>query len=362
MIQQSLRDRVANAYLPDSATMRVANAWVVNGISPTIPERSAHTQTHTQTQTPGAHSDGSNSGLQSPAVLEKWPAGQPRPPRSAHLPHEPQPGAHPLEWVNTELLLSLGEEAPEAPTVQQRTTPPSRTPPSESAHASRHGSRFPSRRGSRANSRAASPERSSSDLTLASGENGAPGTAGAAGVVAARRPEETFVHSQSTASRNMHGLFHIAMKPFTSLTSTFSLAGSRAAPSGLASGAHSPLAGAGSGANTPQHPAESMTSQEMLHHAFTQVPDYGMASRGFLGGGITPLETLRDLPTYESVQAEMRGAGLGLGMVGAGERSFSEGDLAGMFAAHGAHTHAHRALPGRSGLGRVPPRAAVATP
>ncbi|CDO76661.1 hypothetical protein BN946_scf184695.g2 [Trametes cinnabarina] len=45
-----VRDRVANAYLPDAATMRVANAWVVNGISPTIPERSA--------QTPGAGPSG----------------------------------------------------------------------------------------------------------------------------------------------------------------------------------------------------------------------------------------------------------------------------------------------------------------
>jgi len=49
-----------------------------------------------------------------------------------------------------------------------------------------------------------------------------------------------------------------------------------------------------------------------LHRAFTEVPDYGIASRGFLGG-VTPLETLQGLPSYE--EAEM-------------QRSQSEPDLA----------------------------------
>ncbi len=336
-----VRDRVANAYLPDAATMRVANAWVVNGISPTIPERAA--------QTPGIHSEDS-SGLQSPAPLETWQVGAHgsvrRPPRSEHLPNEPQPGAHPLEWVNTELLLSLGREAPEAPpaAVVQRSTPPSRTPP-ESSHASRHVSRFPSRRGSRANSRAnsraASPERrSSSDLASSDGRSGS----GESGVARSGRPEETFVHSHSTASRNMHGLFNIAMKPFTSLSSTFNIGGSRSGShANLASLTSASASPGASGAATPAHAPEPMTSQEMLHHAFTQVPDYDMASRGFLGGGITPLSSLRELPTYESVQAEMRaarGANGTAGAVAAGERSFSEGDLAGMFAAAAANAGA----------------------
>ena len=389
-----VRDRVANAYLPDSATMRVANAWVVNGISPTIPERSA--------ATPGVHSE-SSSGMQSPAVLETWPVvapgGMRRPPRSEHLPNEPQPGAHPLEWVNTELLLSLGSEAPEAPVQRMAlATPPSRTPPPEavSRAQSRPLSRFPSRRGSRANSRAnsraASPERSSSDIASSDGRstgaaehangsaNGVANGSGGAYGLPRGRSEETFVHSHSTASRNMHGLFNIAMKPFTSLSSTFNLGGSRAGShanlaalaangGGSGSGAGSPAA-SGSGTATPAHPQEPMTSQEMLHHAFTQVPDYDMASRGFLGGGITPLSTLRDLPTYESVQEEMRrqgaGAGGGAGAIGAGDRSFSDGDLAGMFAAHGApagvHAHAHgRGLPGRSGLSRLQPLRANTT-
>ncbi|KAI0335164.1 hypothetical protein GY45DRAFT_989035 [Cubamyces sp. BRFM 1775] len=373
-----VRDRVANAYLPDSATLRVANAWVVNGISPTIPERSA------QTPSGGvAPLSQSSSGMQSPLAYETWQVGpgHPRPPRSEHLPHEPQPGSHPLEWVNTELLLSLGREAPEAPP----TLPVQRSTPPESIQPSRHGSRFPSRRGSRANSRAnsraASPERgSSSDLGSSevrsvSGEGNGNGN----GSHMRSASQETFVHSHSTASRNMHGLFHIAMKPFTSLSSTFSL-GSRSSShanlqalhhqqqqhSATASGMHSPT---GTGASTPAHPPEPMTTQEMLHHAFTQVPDYDMASRGFLGGGITPLSSLRDLPTYESVAAEIRASRGGTGgALAAGERSFSDGDLAGMFAAAqrgagagGAGTHVH-ALPGRSALGRVEPRTAAITP
>jgi len=57
-----------------------------------------------------------------------------------------------------------------------------------------------------------------------------------------------------------------------------------------------------------------VTSYSLLHRAFTEVPDYGIASRGFLGG-VTPLETLQGLPSYE--EAEM-------------QRSRSESDLAAM--------------------------------
>ena len=353
---QHVRDRVANAYLPDAATMRVANAWVVNGISPVIPPSTSET----------------SSGGGSPAAFayETWQvgpghSGERPPPRSEHLPHEPSAGgAAPLEWVNTELLLSLGREAPEAPIFQnnnthsqtqsQRTTPPSRTPPEQqqqqqqqqqqhpSARPSRHGSRF----ASRANSRTTSPERSRSSTELSD---------------AARAEGETFVHGHSTASRNVHGLFQIAMKPFTSLTSTFSRSGSHANLAALAgtppSGAQTPRDGADGSGGAPV----PMTTQEMLHHAFTQVPDYDMASRGFLGGGIIPLSSLRDLPTYESVAGS--GASNTRGSLGAGERSFSDGDLAGMFAAHRLGSRA-----GRSALGRVPPSngvvppAAIATP
>ncbi|TFY65285.1 hypothetical protein EVJ58_g2065 [Rhodofomes roseus] len=212
-----VRDRVANAYLPDAAALRVVNPWVMQGVSPTIgPPRS----------------EGS-SGLQSPAAYETWQVAHSANANSQsahrHLPQEPPPGAAPLEWVNTELLLSLSQEAPEAPVhvpppPPANPSPPTRTPP-ESAHSpggSRSHSRFPSRRQSRANSRAASPERGAASVT--------PGGSVHAG--------ETFVHSGSHASRNMHSLFNIAMKPFTSLSNTFSLSSRNPSHSNLHAHGH----------------------------------------------------------------------------------------------------------------------------
>ncbi|KZT10843.1 uncharacterized protein LAESUDRAFT_693249 [Laetiporus sulphureus 93-53] len=346
-----VRDRVANAYISDAAALRVVNPWVMQGVSPTLPP---------------PVSEGS-SGLQSPAAFETWQvnganahaAGQGR----HHLPQEPAPGATaPLEWVNTELLLSLSGEAPEAPVhpPPPRVTPPNRTPPESSPRASRHGSRYPSR----ANSRAASPERGPVVLSAGGGVHGPHGHG------------ETYVHSHSTASRNMHSLFNIAMKPFTSLGSTFSLGsrspshtnlahgngngtghghghghshshshsaqhgvvqsvpqshGSSTAPSASASSVNlASLAHSHSHPHPHPHPhphahPQTMTSPEQLHYAFTEVPDYDMASRGFLGGGITPLSSLRGLPSYEEARAERE--------VGGVERSFSDANLVGWFAA-----------------------------
>ncbi|KAI0935259.1 hypothetical protein AcV7_003748 [Taiwanofungus camphoratus] len=349
-----VRDRVANAYLPEAAVMRVVNPWVMQGVSPTLGAGGGGG---------GVHSE-SSSGVQSPAAFETWAipgAGSYSAPAGAHgnahphanrhhLPHEPAPGAQPLEWVNTELLLSLGQEAPEAPPPAvsvPRTTPPSRTPPEGgSAAASRHGSRFPSRRssraGSRAGSRASSPERGAHAQAHAHAHaHGAPAPAG-----------ETYVHNGSTASRNMHGLFNIAMRPFTSLGSTFGLASRSAshtnlhghalshgptnthspsqAPSAAASTVNLLAGGAGGGPGTPAEPQPApLTSPQLLHRAFTEVPDYDMASRGFLGGGITPLTSLRGLPSYE--EAERTGGG-GAQRAGGAERSLSDTDLVGMFA------------------------------
>ncbi|OCH93735.1 hypothetical protein OBBRIDRAFT_832355 [Obba rivulosa] len=330
-----VRDRVANAFLPESAVMRVVNPWVVNGMSPTIPLHHSISD--------------SSSGVHSPTLWETWQVtsngAHGSPPRH-HLPHEPAPGAEPLEWVNTELLLSLGREAPEAPlppapVPPHRPTPPSRTPSERSASTSRHGSRFPSRRGSRASS----PVR------------GEPGDR-ASGTHSphALQPGETYVHSHSTASRNLHGLFNIAMKPFSTLGSTFSLGSRTASHTSLSHGAHRAGAGhahthsdphspssagarsaAASTVNLHEPPAPApLTSQDLLHRAFTEVPDYDMASRGFLGGGVTPLDSLRGLPSYEAAAAE---------------RSLSDTDLVGMFAAaqqQANHAAAQRARNARS--------------
>lgn len=322
-----VRDRVANAYLPDAAAMRVVNPWVMQGVSPTIigPPRSEV-----------------SSGLQSPAAFETWQVAHTATANTQrHLPHEPPPGAAPLEWVNTELLLSLSREAPEMPVPvappPANMSPPVRTPPeSASSHSpggSRSHSRFPSRRPSRANSRAASPER---------------GTTATAPSTVSTHSGDTFVHSGSHASRNMHSLFNIAMKPFTSLSNTFSLTSRSPSHSnlhahGLAIHSHnSPsmpltpamhpvrngtLSASASSVNLASlaHHPQPMTTPEQLHYAFTEVPDYDMANRGFLGGGITPLSSLQGLPSYDDAARER--------VLSQTERSFSDTDLAGLFAA-----------------------------
>ena len=89
-----------------------------------------------------------------------------------------------------------------------------------------------------------------------------------------------------------------------------------------------------------------MTTPEQLHYAFTEVPDYDMASRGFLGGGITPLSSLQGLPSYDDAARERN--------LSQAERSFSDTDLAGMFSS------AQRA--GRAAVPRAMPRTAASTP
>ena len=128
----------------------------------------------------------------------------------------------------------------------------------------------------------------------------------------------------------MHGLFHATLRPLTSLTSSFSR---HYTPS--LSGASSPRQQhSGTTTGPPSSPSAAalprtvpVTSHALLHRAFTVVPDYGIASRGFLGG-VTPLETLQGLPSYE--EAEM-------------QRSRSEPDLASM-----AHHRLAPLLPLRS--------------
>ncbi|KZT71779.1 hypothetical protein DAEQUDRAFT_763616 [Daedalea quercina L-15889] len=360
-----VRDRVANAYLPDTAAMRVMNPWVMQGVSPTIgPPRS----------------EGS-SGVQSPAAYETWQVAHSAPGANGHaarrhLPQEPPPGAAPLEWVNTELLLSLSREAPEMPVhippppanaaaSAANPSPPARTPPESSSSHSPAGSgahsRFPSRRPSRASS----PERGAASASASA----TPGGSVHAG--------ETFVHSGSHASRNMHSLFNIAMKPFTSLSSTFSLSSRSPSHTSLLAHAHAHGHAHGHGhhaASTPQTPGggaagsgalsasassvnlaslahhpqtpQPMTTPEQLHYAFTEVPDYDMASRGFLGGGITPLTSLQGLPSYDDAARERN--------LSQAERSFSDTDLAGMFGA--AQRQARTVVP------RPMPRTTASTP
>ncbi|KAH7339823.1 hypothetical protein B0J17DRAFT_716820 [Rhizoctonia solani] len=199
----------------------------------------------------------------------------------ASMPNSPGP-AVPLDAVDSELLLSLGVH-PSGPSSSSNTPPESRR---ESRAGSRIHSRAGSRAGSRANSRASSPERGQHAHGGIDGHK----LAGA-------------LHS------NRSGFFHLpsAMKPFTPFTKTrnaFSLhhsgshSSGHAATSGSISGTHTPASfhQHGSGGHTPEEEATPNATVIPLN----RVPDYSVASRGFLGGGVTPLS--RDLPSYDQAQ------------------------------------------------------------
>ncbi|KAI0084902.1 hypothetical protein BDY19DRAFT_997302 [Irpex rosettiformis] len=320
-----VRDRVANAFLPETALMRMTNPWVFQGVSPIIQRN--------------IMSNGS-SGLVSPAPIEPIPYFRNTPLAHdplAQLPAVPSPDAEQLRWVNSELLLSLSSQ-PNERAERPRPPHPEHTPPESagpSRGGSRHGSRFPSRRGSRANSRGVSPERQLTDASRMSLPT----------LPMSLASDETYVHSQNAASRNTHGLFHISMKPFTTLTSQFHLPTRSHTMSIMAT--HSPIHGSGlssmtpmrtasstdvsrgpsrppsrgssppsSGLNTPAFPRAATGDQIALHRAFIETPDYEIASRGFLGGGIPPLSSFAGLPSYEEA-------------ANGPERSMSDTDLAG---------------------------------
>ena len=289
-----VRDRVANMYLPDSATTRVLNPWVHGTGSPTfMPEHQSLS---------GAWSP---PGAASPSVPH---------PVSSHLPHVPQSGTStPLDWVDSELLLSLSNTAPPLPRVTA--SPLSHSP---SDLTSQPGSGPASRRGSRASS----TERHFTMTTI---------TPLPAPPISTSH--ETFVHD-GHASRTLPGLFSIQMKPLTSLTSSGWLSSRSNSRSDLTSLvdvglAHrasvqshyaprqpsaavplpAPVSVLGSQMATPT-PAttESVPESTLWRRAFTEVPDYDAASRGFIGG-VTPLTSMRGLPSYEEVERSANGGG-----------------------------------------------------
>ncbi|KAJ4483839.1 hypothetical protein J3R30DRAFT_1840898 [Lentinula aciculospora] len=281
-----VRDRIANMYLPESATMRVTNPWVRDGVSPL-----------------GANNDivspwpRSRSGYSSPLDAHAL----------SHLPHAPGSGdSTPLDWVNSELLLSLhteGDHNPmtgHSPHTSTEVSPDHSNPSSNPA--SRPASSYPSRR----SSRASSPER---------GAHVNPQSLHVAG------PNETYIHT-GNASRNIQGVFKATMKPFTSITH----------PTWLGSRSHShnnlSLLTSTSSTNNLHHdrvfsPGQpggrtlQLSDYANSQEAMQRVPDYHIASRGFIGG-VPPLTSLRDLPSYEDSQL--------------GTRTRSDTDLASRFA------------------------------
>lgn len=203
---------------------------------------------------------------------------------SASVPGSPGPAVA-LDAVDSELLHSLGIQAQTSGPSSSSNTPP------ESRRESRAGSRVTSRAGSRAGSRASSPERGHHVNGGVDGHK----LAGA-------------LHSNRT------GLFHFpsSMKPFTPFSKTrthnhgHSHSSGHVSSSGHAtSSTHgSTTPASGSGTHTPgtgtHSPGEPASTTSTTGDTLSRVPDYAVASRGFLGGGVTPLS--RDLPSYDQAQ------------------------------------------------------------
>ncbi|KAH8828389.1 hypothetical protein DL96DRAFT_1603061 [Flagelloscypha sp. PMI_526] len=230
-----IRDRVANMYLPEAATMRVTNPWVVSGISPTLPTDS------TASLSP-EHRSGAASPLE-PGTLSDM--------RS-------------LDWVNSELLISLAHER-RLDGAEALSTP----------IGSRPTSRPTSRGNSRPGSRAPSPDRYTSRVV-----------------------QDMYVHG-GKASRSMGSLFSTSMKPFTSLhhPSWFlhrSHSHHHHTPPGIETALDRSRDNSRSSPLVPlQRDPRDVNG---LHHSFTAVPNYDIAAQGFLGG-VPPLSSMRGLPS-----------------------------------------------------------------
>ncbi|KAF5338500.1 hypothetical protein D9611_013270 [Ephemerocybe angulata] len=422
-----VRDRVANMYLPEAATMRITNPWVVHGTSPVSPNFSEQQQTpfhlpedqppapavfNTQDAMSIASGHGPSTSTPAPSIasvpsMASIPPIQPgfytpphyvshgpvSPPaglagsgaRTAsgptsgyitpveaadhimqHLPHAPGSGeTTPLDWINSELMMSLSED------------PRTRFGPTHW-----HGVPDGTATGSRGPSRPGSPERrpSSRPMSPVDGEHPHRGKGlggffkGAmkgltkhhhGGHSGQHLPWNTHAHhavpsahvstaphtprpvhdarpalfpSRSGPALSLSGLHHPHQAPPTNESQpliapvpTFAFQPpvyprsgptSRASspfhtgPSshGRSSSAHYGNGGGGgvpgsisrtsSSSGFPTSPALSSSSNDaMLHRAFTEVPDYSIAARGFIGG-VPPLSSMRGLPSYEESARE----------------------------------------------------------
>jgi hypothetical protein len=248
-----VRDRVANMFLPDTATVRVVNPWVR-----LIPEE--------------RESGGRSSASGAATLLEAHVL--------SHLPHAPGSDAStPLDWLNSEVLLSFSDVEPLP--AQTQTLRPTHSPgPPSSAGVATAG-------GSGVHRSLLGVKRTSSDPAPPS-------------------HMETFLHGDTHASRALPALLGASMRllPSHGLGTAGWLRASRSR-SHNSDGAHAADSQA-SQQVAAQHqpitvplpvPAEGPA---LLHRAFTEVPDYSVAAQGFIGG-VTPLSSMRGLPAYEDV-------------------------------------------------------------
>lgn len=417
-----VRDRVANMYLPDAVTMRVSNPWVgriraANGSgarTPSTTESSGQRESHilsplmavvspsdpanadrSTTPHPQPESRASRSGRSTPAIQPS----QQQVDTMSHLP--PAPGESlPLDWVNSELLLSLslndeavrriGGVVSSVGGQQQQQQQQSQPQPSQHQHQSHSHSqqhqqqgralRWGGRVDSRTGSRAASPERSAlttnndngpnsfheggsssgsgfasplqhlfkatmKPFTALAGHHGhghghrtiqprslsTPVTGNASGLGASvnNSSRPSTLHIDSTRTCSSYGADPISLSSLspslapqedtngfiTSSPSSQSLAtnGTTSSSSSssffdpsLESASTSPSTSASPLPHTIAEPDSQEDPNSKIFRAFNLVPDYSIASRGFIGGGVPPLSSMRGLPSYEEAEAQRR--------------------------------------------------------
>lgn len=256
--REHVQDRVANMFFSDIAMSRLPN--------PLLPQM--HQVPHHLMQE-GPESGGT-SGFATPYE------GSP----NVQLPQRPTVATEThLDWVNSELLLSLSSQTLTSLNMEDRPDAPLHQPSSGSIPTSVGESRTSSPEPHRRNSQSHSPS---------------------SGV-------DTYVHDASQASRAVPNIFQATMKPITSIKSHNWL-------TSLASSSHSSLHQYSQTSNAPSPPslitqqtppehhrvtvAQPADGPGLLRWAYTEVPDYGVASLGFIGG-VPPLSSSEGLPSYD---------------------------------------------------------------
>jgi hypothetical protein len=253
-------DRVANSYFPADA-LRVPNPWVMRGMG------------------------------------------------DALLPTSPEGGSDELDYVNSELMVSLGQ-----------TFRSEHSGPGQSTGSLPHSSDSEpsSRRASRSQSRASSPERERGQLhAFPTLDQRSPGPSSPT-PRHTNRFLKSFTSLSMSSSRNhsrtntstSHPL-HASSPPSPTTGTAPSSLGIYPSPNSQAQASSSTTRPTNNHSD-PAHPvplsaaSPSQEARSLLMSAFTEVPGYDVASRGFLGGGIPPLELLRGLPSYEEAERRNR--------------------------------------------------------
>jgi hypothetical protein len=288
-----VRDRVAGVALQDISSVGFSNNSTASGSGTPL--------------TPDANvvlSCGIRSGHSTPLEPNEF----------SQLPHIPASGDNTsLEWITSELLSSQRQQ----PHQQRRGTqcrtsyyvPNEHTDSDASPLASRAPSRPTSRRSSLAVSRSASPEfHGTSGVSSSDPRHGF-------AVFDSNGSSSTSHPRDGSGTRNLHDLLKATMKPFTSIMTRSSASHGNLVPQSLPfpPSPVDPTSNRQSSQHQqslriPSQPSSTVSSPSLANLAFviprvlTEVPDYDAASRGFMGG-LPPLTSLQDLPSYEAAMS-----------------------------------------------------------